>query len=190
MLHRIFVGSTGRKWISLVADGRTGMLATYNPNAMSKTPLDKDLWVEFDGDCPGKHYLRVNPHTFAGRITAWCPRKRTQFNISAGDIIRASHGTICWVKGYLEGSTPDPPPEPIDTRNGTDEPWPAYQAWLKAYDHWRKSARQFARSGYWNHANRACEKCGEQLLHSRPELTCENCGTPSVGHWLDSVEVI
>ncbi|OCA92605.1 hypothetical protein [Pseudobacillus wudalianchiensis] len=44
---------------------------------MSNIEFEKELWFELEGHCEGKHYIVGNPHTFNGRISAYCPQKET-----------------------------------------------------------------------------------------------------------------
>ena len=49
---------------------------------MSDPEFDTQLWFTLDGCCADRHYLLHNPHTFPGRMAAWCPLKKVRFNIS------------------------------------------------------------------------------------------------------------
>lgn len=78
---------------------------------MSKNfEYDETLWIELE-HCEGKHFLLGNPHTFPGRIEAFCPLKNVTFCISFNEIKRMSTESSYWLKGYLNGNEPSPPDE-------------------------------------------------------------------------------
>ena len=69
--------------------------------------LDEDLW--FVGSCGGRDFLVGNPHTFTGRMRAWCPTKQVGYNVSLKEIDDLGTATRYYIKGYLAGNEPDPP---------------------------------------------------------------------------------
>ena len=73
-----------------------------------KLEYDENLWIELE-DCEEKHFLIGNPHTFRGRIDAYCPIKNTSFCISYKEIKKMSIESTYWLKGYLSGNEPAPP---------------------------------------------------------------------------------
>ena len=70
--------------------------------------FDKKLWFMHKG-CDGKYYLLGNPHTFLGRIWAWCPLKERTFFLPITEIEEISEYSRCWIDGFLAGSEPPPP---------------------------------------------------------------------------------
>lgn len=70
--------------------------------------IDEKIWFEHDG-CVGNHYMIGNPHTFKGRMYAWCPKKEKSFFVSKSEILKMSVECEYWVKGFLSGNQPEPP---------------------------------------------------------------------------------
>lgn len=85
---------------------------------IEKIEYDQKLWIELE-HCEGKHFLLGNPHTFIGRIDAFCPLKNVTFCISFTEIKRMSTESNYWLKGYLSGNEPAPPEE-IDGEDGLE----------------------------------------------------------------------
>lgn len=134
---------------------------------MTDLPIEKELWFEMDHeDCHGKHYIIGNPHTFHGRIAAYCPTKKVFFNISPESITNMSQETKYWIKGYLAGNEPSPP----DDENGEPN-YPEHEVYID----WQRSVDLFHKTGYWYSDVRHCEECGKKLLNSWPEIECEEC---------------
>ena len=75
-----------------------------------KPEYDENLWFELE-NCEGRHFLIGNPHTYKGRIDAYCPIKNTTFCISYKEIKKMSIESKYWLQGYLSGNEPDPPEE-------------------------------------------------------------------------------
>ena len=69
---------------------------------------DEMLWFEHKG-CDGKHYFLGNPHTFPGRMWAWCPVKESSFFVSKIEILKTSDQAEYWIKGFLSSNEPQPP---------------------------------------------------------------------------------
>ncbi|BCM89426.1 hypothetical protein IAD21_01272 [Abditibacteriota bacterium] len=59
--------------------------------------------------CSGKHYLLYNPHTFPGRMGAWCLLKRVHFCVSKSEIEDCSSEARYWIRGFLTGCEPNAP---------------------------------------------------------------------------------
>lgn len=133
---------------------------------MSNIEFEKELWFELAGHCEGKHYIAGNPHTFNGRISAYCPQKDVYFNISIVEIVDMSQEAKYWIKGFLSGNEPSPP---------FDEDDDLYPPTHEEYIHWKKSIELFHKTGYWYSVDRDCEVCGKKLLNSWTEFDCENC---------------
>jgi hypothetical protein len=70
--------------------------------------VDPDL--EFmSTHCDGWHFLVGNPHTFTGRIAAWCQDQQAEIAVSLREMTYTSLGASFWIKGFLSGSEPPPP---------------------------------------------------------------------------------
>jgi hypothetical protein len=103
---------------------------------MLETPdkLDRSLWFLHAG-CTGRHYLLGNPHTFPGRMFAWCPKKRRSFFVSKSEIETTSKSAGYWIAGFLYGSEPEPP----TGEDGTpDFDSPEYKRWQRDIERFRK----------------------------------------------------
>ncbi len=104
-----------------------------------ETSYDDKLWFNHKG-CDGKHFLIGNPHTFHGRMWAWCPVKQRSFFVSKDEILESSEQTKYWVKGFLSGNQPSPPKnENQDVDYTSDE-----------YKLWKENIREFEQSGIWD----------------------------------------
>ena len=130
----------------------------------SRLQFDEKLWFTMGNACPGKHYLIGNPHTFNGRMFAWCPSKQKSFYVSKISMEELSTETHYWVRGFLVGNEPDPP---VDESGSTAFSTPEYESWLKA-------VKLFSETGYWNYGRR-CESCNDELLPSQISDFCHNC---------------
>ncbi|BBH24321.1 hypothetical protein Back11_56660 [Paenibacillus baekrokdamisoli] len=128
--------------------------------------FDKDLWFTFKEHCKGKHFIVGNPHTFHGRISAYCPQKNVYFNVSLGEIGDMPSTTKYWIKGFLSGNEPAPP---------VDEEGDIYPPAHEMDIHWVRSIALFHKTGYWYSGDRSCAVCGQKLLNSWTEFECENC---------------
>lgn len=100
--------------------------------------IDEKIWFEYDG-CEGRHYMIGNPHTFKGRMYAWCPKKERSFFVSKSEIIKMSVECEYWVKGFLSGNQPEPP-----TNSEGDVDFES-----KEYKAWADKVADFENSGYW-----------------------------------------
>lgn len=130
---------------------------------------DPKLWFTVKYNCPGKHYIIGNPHTFKGRITGYCPTDNKYFNFSISDVTGMSVESKFWLKGYLAGNEPDPPLEEDDDV--------AYAS--EEHEIWLKEIELFHKTGSWYEGVRTCEVCGSRLLRSWIGLKCEKCATRS-----------
>lgn len=96
--------------------------------------VDPNLW--FDTERCGRHYLLDgNPHTFAGRMFAYCAERGIRTQVSKGEIGDCSEQTRYFVRGFLSGNELPPPV----SGGGTE---PAHLAW-------REAAAHFRNTGYW-----------------------------------------
>ena len=133
---------------------------------MSDPEFDAQLWFTLDGCCADRHYLLHNPHTFPGRMAAWCPLKKVRFNISKSEVRECSDAARYWIKGFLAGNEPD---APVDEDGGYlpgDDP---------RMEEWRVAIAQFPATGLWIVSDRPCEWCGHPLLPTQPGLLCSQC---------------
>lgn len=97
--------------------------------------LDRALWFE-PGCChDGQHYLTHNPHTFPGRMGAWCEAHNRAFAVSRSEIERCSPEAEFWIAGFITGNEP-PPPLDSDGYSIYDDD-PRYRHWLEALDTFR-----------------------------------------------------
>ena len=126
--------------------------------------FDENLWFIHKG-CEGRHYLIGNPHTFYGRILAWCPKKERSFMVSVSEMEQMSDFTKYWIEGFLKGNEPEPP---TDSNEDVDFESDEYKIWTE-------EIKLFHETGYWSSFNRNCEKCGTALLKSEPEEICKEC---------------
>ncbi|WP_053367952.1 hypothetical protein [Bacillus sp. FJAT-27245] len=133
---------------------------------MRNIEFEKELWFELKGHCEGRHYIIGNPHTFNGRISAYCLQKDVLFNVSFGEIVNMPQETKYWIKGYLSGNEPSPP---------VDEDGDVYPPEHEEFIRWQESIDLFHETGYWYAGDRDCEVCGRKLLNSWTEFECESC---------------
>jgi hypothetical protein len=128
--------------------------------------FDKELWFTFKEHCKDKHFIVGNPHTFHGRISAFCPEKDVFFNVSLGEIDDMPLTTKYWIKGFLSGNEPTCP---VD-EEGDDYP-PTHEEFI----HWAKSIELFHVTGSWYSGDKHCTTCGLKLLNSCLGFECEKC---------------
>ena len=126
--------------------------------------IDEHLWFYHKG-CTGKHFFIGNPHTFPGRILAWCPQQQKSFFLSVSEVEEMSEYSKYWIKGYLTGNEPSPPTD----GNGD------VQFSGKEYEEWAEAVDLFATTGYWRDEQRFCSSCEKRMLKSEPEIICEKC---------------
>lgn len=100
--------------------------------------IDERIWFEHDG-CEGKHYMLGNPHTFTGRMYAWCPKRQTSFFVSKSEILNASVECEYWIKGFLSGNQPEPPTDEKGDVNFES----------KEYKNWIDKITEFEKTGDW-----------------------------------------
>ena len=103
--------------------------------------LDRALWFEPGCCTEGRHYLLYNPHTFPGRMGAYCEAQDRSFSVSLSEIERASDQARIWIRGFLSGNEPPPPLDPEGyTIDDLDDPrWEA----------WRQAIEAFRQTGNW-----------------------------------------
>ncbi len=134
---------------------------------MTDPAIDERLWFTMkEGCCPGKHYLLWNPHTFPGRMRAWCPVKRAGFNVSKSEIETCSIEARWWINGFLAGNEPPPPLDADGNQLADDD---------SRLARWRDASRHFPETGIWVEQERHCSCCGVELLPTQPGLRCPEC---------------
>ncbi len=96
--------------------------------AAAPAVADPRLWIVV-GSCGQRDLLHGNPHTFRGRMAAWCPHERHGFAVSKYEITDLSPEAALWVEGFLRGNEPACPVG----ENGyeVDDDDPRYVAWLR-----------------------------------------------------------
>ncbi len=128
--------------------------------------FDERLWFTMRSCCSGKHYLVYNPHTFPGRMGAWCPEKRINFCVSKSEIKQCSVEAQFWMQGFLVGNEPDAP---------TNEEGDYLPESSPAFERWRTAREVFPQVGFWIKGERECDSCGVHLLPTDAGLCCSNC---------------
>lgn len=137
-----------------------------NPaNGPDSLEIDPDLWVLLH-DCPGKHFLLYNPHTFIGRVAVYCESKNRLANISRTEIADTSNEASYWLKGFFAGCEPDCP----KTEDG--DMWPDDDQRLVD---WRNAVKEFPRTGLWFSGERLCSLCRDNLLPTTLGEHCHEC---------------
>lgn len=88
-------------------------------------------------NCPGhQHYIVGNPHTFPGRMSAWCPELARELAFSKNEIFDVSEASRSWIEGFPSGNEPPPPMD-------------GSTAGAKMYDEWLKRRAIFHNEGDW-----------------------------------------
>jgi hypothetical protein len=107
---------------------------------MSEVPkYDEKLWFTMGSHCEGKHYLLGNPHTFVGRMLAWCSQKEVSFFVSKSAIDECSVEAKYWIEGFLKGNEPEPP-----TNENSDMDFES-----EDYKNWLEKIEEFRQIGVW-----------------------------------------
>ncbi|WP_125566474.1 hypothetical protein [Nocardioides baekrokdamisoli] len=65
--------------------------------------VDHRLWIR-TSECESPDYLFGNPHTFRGRMHAYCPHGDLNFAVSMCEVTESSIEAKYWIAGYLHGS--------------------------------------------------------------------------------------
>lgn len=103
--------------------------------------VDRSLWFE-PGCCgAGDHFLHYNPHTFPGRMGAYCEAHDRTFAVSRSEIERCSSEAAIWIRGFLSGNEPPVPLEPTGYSIDDDRD--------PRYKRWREAISEFRRTGAW-----------------------------------------
>lgn len=133
---------------------------------LNEPKLDQKLWFLQKSCCSEKHYLFYNPHTFFGRMGAWCPTHKHSYCVSKHEIDTCSKEATYWIRGFLRGNEPSYPTDNSGDLLPEEDP---------RIKEWRAAIALFVETGVWA-VGRICNRCGEKLLPSEPVgFTCENC---------------
>lgn len=81
------------------------MVANEQPDLPAD--IDARLWIRTAG-CDSPDYLFGNPHTFRGRMHAYCPHRNQDFAVSQDEVIESSSEASIWIDGYLIGNEAGP----------------------------------------------------------------------------------
>lgn len=114
------------------------------PEATKGIVVDEQLWIRTDG-CDGRDYLVGNPHTFPGRMSAYCPEGKVGFAVSLSEIKEMSPESARWVAGFLTGNEPRPEDMfGLGMRDAHDSD--------PRWERWRRALAEFRATGDWPHA--------------------------------------
>lgn len=107
---------------------------------MNEPNFDENLWFTMGDCCSGRHYLFYNPHTFPGRMGAWCPVKKVGFCVSKSEVEDCSLEARYWIQGFLTGNIPDVPRDDEGEDVLKSDP---------RFEFWRENIKQFLVTGNW-----------------------------------------
>lgn len=103
--------------------------------------LDRALWFEPGCCSDGPHFLHYNPHTFPGRMGAYCEAHDRTLSVSKSEIERCSDESSYWIRGFLSGNEPAKPLEPDGYEiDELDDP---------RWQRWRDAIAEFRTTGTW-----------------------------------------
>lgn len=132
----------------------------WEPLEVPDAEPDPELW--FEGSCGERDlFLTGQPHTFRGRMAAWCPLEAHGYNVSLSEMRSMSDATRYFVMGFLSGNEPSPP---VD-REGNTTP--------QDLEAWRAATARFRRTREWFRRWQTCSVCGAVLLPDRAAERCE-----------------
>jgi hypothetical protein len=121
--------------------------------------IDERLW--FEASCGGRDSLDGrNPHTFIGRMSAWCPHQQVGYNVSLAELAEMSSEARYFVKGFLSGTEPSYPADD----EGETKP--------EDMEAWSAATARFRRTGSWFDRWRTCDESGCVLL---PDSSSHRC---------------
>ena len=122
--------------------------------------LDEELW--FDAPCGGRDFLLPGgPHTFPGRMAAWCPAKRVTYRVSLVEMGAMSTAAVYFVRGFLSGNEPEPPEDEDGAMTEADR-----RAWIAATE-------RFRARGSWVGGFSTCTTCGCVVIPGGGGDRCE-----------------
>jgi hypothetical protein len=127
--------------------------------------FDRLLWVRDRSGHVG--CLGSNGQTFVGRFLVWWPHHGMALSTSLHELSECSHEAALWLRGYLQGSSP--------------EAWCDDEGFDYAVDDertelWREAVAGYQLTGAWR-PGRTCEVCGQEVLPSSPVgLRCAEHG--------------
>jgi hypothetical protein len=103
-------------------------------NVANPLPTGVDLDLEFmSTHCSGWHFLVGNPHTFTGRMAAWCQDQQVEISVSLREMTYVSLGASFWIRGFLSGSEPHPP---AAENPAVDDAWGAARREYRSTGEW------------------------------------------------------
>jgi len=103
--------------------------------------IDPTLWIRCSRSGGEDYLVEGNPHTFPGRMSAFCPHlAHLYYNVSIVEVEESSPEARLWMRGFVAGSEPD---SPLDSEGyELDEADPKFEAW--------EAARPgYLETGYW-----------------------------------------
>lgn len=103
--------------------------------------IDQRMWIRRT-TCSGVDFLeRGNPHTFPGRMGAFCPHVNGGIflTISLDEILDSSMEARYFARGFIAGSEPGPPLN-SDGFETDDE---------NEYARWNEARAEYLITGYW-----------------------------------------
>lgn len=142
-------------------------------------PSDVDPALWFDSMPCGRHYfVDGNPHTFRGRMWAYCPAKGIYTRVSKGELEHCSREAEYFMRGYLSGNEPGPPISEDEDLLPEEDP---------RMIRWRIAVELFRETGYWIEGQRPhCDLCGAELLPSEDDpdqgQPCRQCPSARTGN--------
>lgn len=138
--------------------------------AASGLPEDVDPRLWFDTESCGRHYLvEGNPHTFHGRMYAYCEQLGSYTRVSKGEMAESSPEADYFVRGFLSGNEPSPPLSADGDLLPESDP---------EQQRWQDGVALYRRTGFWRAGDDVqCAACGRVLLRSDPggDEHCADC---------------
>jgi len=111
---------------------------------MDKLPDDIDpaLWIRCRQTAEQDFLVERKPHTFAGRMAAYCPHDPTfsDYNVSAAEVDDCSDEARWWIRGFVVGGEPDAPLDGEGYEVAEGDP---------PYQRWEAARAEYLESGYW-----------------------------------------
>jgi hypothetical protein len=111
---------------------------------MAELPDDIDaaLWIRCSKTGDRDFLVERNPHTFPGRMAAFCPHDEAQsdYNVSVAEVEECSAEARIWMRGFVVGGEPG---APLD-----DEGFEIADTEALHRD-WDLARSTYRESGYW-----------------------------------------
>lgn len=124
---------------------------------MTEVPsfADAALWIVTS--CGKRDYLLGNPHTFRGRMSAYCPHEQHGYAVGKSEIVEMSPEAARWVEGFLRGNEPDVPVGEDGREVDADD---------RRYAEWEANLELFRESGEWPLSDAAGEATATGIADS------------------------